>query len=232
MIDATTGDTPASSRLGSRILSSARLLDGGNADYTWITNYSIKFHTCVTTTDYYGGYFGGDGDNNNNNENYNYYNNGNDDNNRANWNGVYEQRLVHFKLCPAESCTTSCTNGADYVINMNLFVQAYVESKMTSQEYNCEMVRENCYCDDANDDQMCQYACFQNAGLDYCEEEQDGGFDLAEAAECVEMEVDEDAAAYYQQQQYVDNNNNNNGNYNYNNNNNNDNGEFAFFIVP
>ena len=60
---------------------------------------------------------------------------------------MYQQRLVHFKLCPTGNCD-SCSNGADYVIDMNAFVEAYIESKLDAQEYNCEMVRENCYNDD------------------------------------------------------------------------------------
>ena len=37
---------------------------------------------------------------------------------------------------------------------MNEYVNAYMESKLEAQEYNCERVRENCYCEDANDDQV------------------------------------------------------------------------------
>lgn len=50
--------------------------------------------------------------------------------------------LVHFKLCPSSSCSSSCAKGADYVVDMNEFVNAYVESKLSVQEYNCE--RKSC----------------------------------------------------------------------------------------
>lgn len=46
--------------------------------------------------------------------------------------------LVHFKLCPSSACSSSCSNSADYVVDMNEFVNAYVESKLSVQEYNCE----------------------------------------------------------------------------------------------
>lgn len=70
---------------------------------------------------------------------------------------MYKQRLIHFKLCPTGSCDSKCTYGADYVVDMGVFVEAYIESKLDAQEYNCEMVRENCYCDNANDDEACEY---------------------------------------------------------------------------
>ena len=87
-----------------------------------------------------GGYFGGE-------------EGGND---RQNFNGMYKQRLVHFKLCPTGYCGSSCANGADYVVDMGLFVQTYLQSKMEAQEYDCEMVRENCNCENANDDEACE----------------------------------------------------------------------------
>ena len=54
-------DIPATSRLGSRILSKARMLEGNNdQSYTsWVAGYSIKFDRCVSSQNYYGGYFAG-----------------------------------------------------------------------------------------------------------------------------------------------------------------------------
>ena len=134
------------SKVGQKVLSKARRLDGDD-NMQWATNYSLRFEKCATSTDYYGGYFGGNGENNNNN------------NNRNGYNGVYEQRLVHFKLCPTDECGSgSCTNGGDYVMDMNEFVEAYLEHKMEEQEAQCESVAENCYCDNANDDQVSAYS--------------------------------------------------------------------------
>ena len=133
-----TSDIKASSKLGGRILSQARQLDGDN--FSWIAGYSLKFEKCATSDEYYGGMYGGE------------ENNGNQ---QGGYMGMYKQRLVHFKLCPSGN-SGSCSNGADYVIAMPLFVEAYIESKMDAQEYNCEMVAENCYCENANDDEACE----------------------------------------------------------------------------
>mmetsp|Transcript_8114 Transcript_8114/g.17584 ORF Transcript_8114/g.17584 Transcript_8114/m.17584 type:complete len:407 (+) Transcript_8114:129-1349(+) len=200
-----TADIPATSKLGSRILSASkqRNLDGDN--FSWVAGYSIKFIKCATSDDYYGGYFGGE------------ENGGND---RQNYNGMYKQRLVHYKLCPTGSCD-SCSNGADYVIDMNVFVEAYIESKLDAQEYNCEQVRENCYYDD-------ETQCYMNAGLDYCGDNDNNNnnqngqgeqFQLEDAVECSELEVDDEALQYYyyqqqgnnQQQYYNQNGQNQNG---------------------
>eukprot|EP00804_Cyclotella_cryptica_P029510 CCRYP_011309-RA/>CCRYP_011309-RA protein AED:0.05 eAED:0.05 QI:216/1/1/1/1/0.66/3/1144/127 len=99
-----TSDIPASSKMGSRLLSKARMLENNNnnGDISWISGYSLKFEKCATSNDYYGGYFGGNGNNNNQNQN-----------NRNGYNGMYQQRLVHFKLCPSSSCS-SCDGQSNY----------------------------------------------------------------------------------------------------------------------
>jgi len=244
VIDLSTGDIPANSELGNRILSKARALNNNNNnknynyDYSWVTGYSIKFNQCTTTSNYYGGYFGGNNNNNNKNNN----------NNRADYQGVYEQRLIHFKLCPSSSCSSKCEGGADYVVDMNEFVNAYVESKLSAQEYNCERVRENCYCEDIDDDQACEASCYASAGLDYCEQNQNNNnnnnnnknqFNLQEALECRRLEVGEDAMEYIyykyadQLNQFYQYNYNQNGNNNNNNNNNNNkkNGNVCWTIL-
>ena len=133
-VELPTSDIDASSKLGGRILAASRP-EGRqleNDNFTWIAGYSIHFVMCATSDEYYGGNWGG------NNKNQN----------RNNYNGMQKQRLVHYKLCPTGS--SSCSNSADYVIDMNMFVEAFIESKLDAQEYNCEMARENCYNDDEN----------------------------------------------------------------------------------
>jgi hypothetical protein len=106
----------ASSPIGRSLLSKARSLEGAD-NFGWVSNYSIKFEKCATSTDYYAAqYFGGNGQNN-----------GNQDN-RNGFGGMYEQRLVHFKLCPSDSCG-SCSKGGDYVIDLvswNLVMLSFV----------------------------------------------------------------------------------------------------------
>lgn len=56
-----TPDVSASSKIGARLLSKARQLEGNkDGDITWISGYSLKFQKCATSKDYYGGYFGGE----------------------------------------------------------------------------------------------------------------------------------------------------------------------------
>jgi len=229
-VEIPTNDISATSNLGRGLLSKARALENNDGAYTWVSGYSIKFEKCATSQDYYGGYFGGEGGNNNNNNN----------NNRNGFNGMYQQRLVHFKLCPSNSCSTSCTNGAEYVIDMNDFVEAYIESKLTAQEYDCEKQRESCEysCQNANDDQTCESNCYVNAGMDYCVEEnnqnnnnnQGVNFQLEDAVECKRLDIDKDALQYYFYNNGGSNNNAYN-NYNYNRNGG-GNGEMELFVGP
>lgn len=199
----------AATKTGNNLLSKARRLDGGD-EFTWIAGYSLKFHSCTESEDYYGGQ--GNGNNNYNGQyynnqaygnaqngngrkleqNYNYYNGGNQEK------GMYQQKLVHFRLCPSDSCWR-CKNGAEYVVTLNDFVDAALESQMSALEYRCEQVRENCYCQNANSEEQCLYSCFKNAGLAECADNMyEGEFDVQEAVECTQLEVDdEDAVKNY-----------------------------------
>ena len=87
-----TADIPAASKLGARVLAASRQLDG-NDNFAWIAGYSIKFEKCASSEEYYGSSFGGENDNDNNN-------------NQNGYNGMYQQRLVHYKLCPTGACDT------------------------------------------------------------------------------------------------------------------------------
>jgi len=205
----------AASKAGSRLLSKARRLENNDnsVDSTWVAGYSLKFHSCVANQDYYGGYFAnGEGDDQNANQGNYYYS----DAQRNGYQGMYVQQLVHFKLCPTGSCTF-CQNGADYVVDLSDFVDAYLEAKMTAIQYKCERVRENCYCENAYSADACLYGCMQNAGLGESDCVENGGqnqnsFNLQEAVECMKVDVDEDAIqGYYtangQQQQEGNQNN-------------------------
>ena len=192
---------------------------------TYIQTQSICIHRCVTSQDYYGGYFADNqdnaaanyeynGDNNNEEEGADenaeqeaqaygnsYYNN----EQRNDYEGMYYQKLVHFKLCPSNSCW-QCKNGADYVVELNDYVDAVLEAQMTAKEYNCEHVRENCYCGSASSEEECLAGCYSNAGLTYCTEvEEDTSFDLQKAIECMNLEVDKDKLAEFYNTQ-ADNN--------------------------
>jgi hypothetical protein len=111
------------------------------------TNLVLLFIALVNTLllRYYGGYFGG---NNNGQQQQN------NNNNRANYAGLYEQRLVHFKLCPAKTCGHGCSGGGDYVIDMNEYVRTYIEYQQELVEAKCEAVREACNCEDTDDNEV------------------------------------------------------------------------------
>jgi hypothetical protein len=94
--------------------------------------------------------------------------------------------MVKFGLCPSDESCGSCGKGkAQYVVNMNDFIDAYTEMQMNAQEQLCENIRENCYCDDVDDDDACENQCYTNAGLDNCiEYDGDEEFDAQEYLEC------------------------------------------------
>ena len=97
---------------------------------------------------------------------------------------LYSQNLVRFALCPENTCS-SCSGGGEYVVNMLEFVDAYTEAKLEEQEMACENIRENCYCDNANDDEVCENTCYTNAGMDVCiEYEGQEEFEIQRYLEC------------------------------------------------
>jgi hypothetical protein len=166
------GGIPASSEFGTRLLNAAtvvepaRHLDQNNGyDYTFLVNYSIKYTGCNSITQ------------------VNAQQNGNNNNNQG-ASMLYTQQLVRFSLCPTDSCS-SCSGGGQYVVNMVDFVDSYTEAKLSAQEYACETVRENCDCEGANDDDVCEAACYTTAGLTNCIN-YDGGddFDIQKYLEC------------------------------------------------
>lgn len=109
---------------------------------------------------------------------------------------MYVKQMVHFRLCPTGQCTF-CQNGADYVVDLSVFIDAYLEGKMTALQYKCEQVRENCYCDQAYNADACLATCMTNAGLGEsdCVEgnEDNNNFSVQAAVECTKLEVDETA---------------------------------------
>eukprot|EP00980_Cylindrotheca_fusiformis_P008526 scaffold1807_cov140-Cylindrotheca_fusiformis.AAC.18 len=164
------GSIPADSKAGMSLMSQARKLDQNNNqdddDVTWMAGYSIKYLGCSSLLQVReeGG--------------------GEEESN------LFTMNMVKFGLCPSDKSCNSCGNGkAQYVVNMEAFVNAYTEMKMNKQEQACENVRENCNCDNANDDEACENQCYEDAGLSDCiEYEGDEEFDAQEYLECRELE--------------------------------------------
>lgn len=181
---------PTDSKMGKRLLSKARRLENQNQndeEADWLSGYSIKYEGCSSLIQVREEGGGDEGI-------------------------LYTQNLVKFVICPGNSgdCANCGSGIAQYVVNMGEFVETYVEMKEQMKEQECEMIREYCYCDNANDDEACENQCYVDADKTECiEVEGQEQMDVAAMLECEEM-----AGADGQ---------NNNGNYNYGNTNNNNN---------
>lgn len=183
-----------SSRLGKQLLASAQRVDtpeqrnleqDAELDLSWILNYSIKFQGCHHITQW------------------------NDEADGGEDVRIATRRLVRFRLCPSDSCDSSSSGGCsssygEYIVDMDVFLELYMQDKMELQEYTCEYYEMNkCKCndddqnqrDDAWEEEDCLNECFYNYGLDYCvEEEMDDQagepFELEEYMECREFRAD------------------------------------------
>jgi len=168
------GDLTADSVLGNRILSNARRLDENEeADFSWVTGYSLKIQGCFHVSQ---------------------------------WNAeaqdeedvrIMTKRLVRFRLCPASSCDTSCDSGyGDYIIDMNMYVDSYIEAKEEMEEEACRNLEENvCDCEEGDDDQfdeeVCMSQCYADNDMSYCDKDEDA-FEVNEYLECAQFEAPDD----------------------------------------
>jgi len=109
------------------------------------------------------------------------------------------QQLVSFRLCPNDS---SCSKGGEYVLQLRDFVESYLETKEEVEEAQCEEVAANCDCDNYyGDDNACLAGCYSDAGLDFCQvDEDEEQFDAKDYLECREAEFENDD--YYNENKY------------------------------
>jgi len=179
-------NVPTGSKTGKRLLAKARRLENnGNDDQEadWLAGYSIKYDSCsslIQVREEGGG---------NDEEGF-----------------LYTQNLIKFVVCKGSSSGCSdCGSGiAQYVVSMIEFVEIYTEMKQEKQEAACEMIAEYCYCDNANDEDVCENQCYIDADMSECiqyDGQEDN--DIAALLECEAMEGADG-----------NDNNNNNGNYN------------------
>ena len=140
------GSLSTDSTLGKSILSSARRLDDGEVDYSWMANYSLKYQGCHhiktwNTNAYY------------------------EDDVK-----VKTDRLIRFRLCPSKHCnnrgSTGCSKGyGDYVVDIDTYVSAHVEALRRQDEIKCEnYVYKHCDCYDNDDNEQqeyCEYDCYK-----------------------------------------------------------------------
>jgi hypothetical protein len=98
----------------------------------------------------------------------------NDEANEENDVRVLTKRLVRFRLCPSNSCSSSktdgCSNGyGSYVVDLNTFMNAYFEVTRKATENECAAyLQNNCECSDNGSGETCQYDCLADAGLESC----------------------------------------------------------------
>ena len=134
------------------------LADNGERDVTFVAKYSIRYLGCASIIQLA------------------------EENNDGGM--LQAKHLVRFALCPTDACS-ACKNGGEYVVNMAEFVDSYTEFKLNEQEYTCEMIREGCYCDNANDDEVCENTCYTDQGHDECiEYEGEEEFEIQRYLEC------------------------------------------------
>mmetsp|Transcript_14966 Transcript_14966/g.23216 ORF Transcript_14966/g.23216 Transcript_14966/m.23216 type:complete len:533 (-) Transcript_14966:87-1685(-) len=121
---------------------------------------------------------------------------------------IITKRYVRFRLCPMKSCKDSHENGCtseygDYIIDLNMFVDAYLADAIEVDKYSekfmkrseiraCRTIINSCGCrqqwnDDWYDWEDCFNDCIEDQNADYCEDykeylepEQMQGRELAE----------------------------------------------------
>jgi hypothetical protein len=151
----------AGSELGRTLLMQSRNLEQQEYDWetamAWLSGYSVKFQGCHQIKQW------------------------NDQADEQNDVRIQTKRLVRFRLCPSDQCSASkaagCSSGyGDYVVDMDTFVQSYVQGRIQQQQYDCQYhLLKNCDCDkdgdhddDSFNEEYCQYDCFNDAGLYQC----------------------------------------------------------------
>lgn len=141
----------ANSQLGMHVMSNARRIEDGNEqDFTWVSGYSLKYQGCHHVTQW------------------------NEEANEGEDVRLETKRLVRFRLCPTSTCSASsgggCPSGyGDYIIDMNTFIEGYMENKEQVEQYQCEYTSQVvCNCENADDRESCEYSCFDSNNMKYC----------------------------------------------------------------
>jgi hypothetical protein len=182
----------ASSKVGSIIMANARRLDqNGDISYTWVSDYSIKFQGCHHISQW------------------------NDEADGEEDVRIATKRLVRFRLCPSNTCSVDnsggCSSGyGDYVIDMNVYLEAFLESVGDYNEARCEYLEAQSGCEGANNEEYCLYDYYAANGVaDVCADgnpyqnnynngDQQEAFDISEYTECVEANMNGgNGQAYY-----------------------------------
>lgn len=171
-------------------MSQARRLNEGNSDYAFVGQYSIKFQGCHHVQQW--------------NSNVENQDNGNNEDRVR----IMTKRLVRFRLCPIDSCNSERSSGCsskfgDYIVDMNTFVAAYMQSMEDQKEQVCGDVENDCnnYCADSESQEDCLSACYDTNDAAFCLEEDLAatyGFDVDTYLACAQMNMNNnDGVEYY-----------------------------------
>lgn len=192
------------------LLTNVRGLEEDASVYSWMINYSLKFTSCHTVTEY------------------------NVDNDGAGY--VYKQKLIEFKICPTGTCDSAC-EGGDYLVPLEDYATAYAEQQVIDKAYACAQAKQSCACDEKEDraleeeeekeeeeegdeeeeeeeseeeeeEEDCEETCYQSAGLDYCigQESDEGSgegddgneeLDMEDYIQCQEFDMNDDGSDQY-----------------------------------
>eukprot|EP00587_Corethron_hystrix_P009314 CAMPEP_0113313264 /NCGR_PEP_ID=MMETSP0010_2-20120614/9758_1 /TAXON_ID=216773 ORGANISM="Corethron hystrix, Strain 308" /NCGR_SAMPLE_ID=MMETSP0010_2 /ASSEMBLY_ACC=CAM_ASM_000155 /LENGTH=363 /DNA_ID=CAMNT_0000169243 /DNA_START=166 /DNA_END=1257 /DNA_ORIENTATION=+ /assembly_acc=CAM_ASM_000155 len=128
-----------------------------------------------------------------------YYNVGDDENGGDDQGDdvLSTNKFVIFKLCNSNSCSLGCNyDYAEYVVDMDTYIQSMIEMKNESIENMCNSCEENCQADDqygnlSDDCQSCMNECEGYENL-----EDNGYGDASQFTECMGGNGDDDAAYY------------------------------------
>jgi hypothetical protein len=185
------GSIKADSELGMKLLSKARRLEeNGEVDFTWVSNFSIKFQGCHHVSQ------------------WNDEADGNEDVR------IETKRLIRFRLCPTDTCAADSNVGCssdygDFIIDMNTFLGTYYEAVDNYNTYKCEYTAQQlCDCEDGDDKgddfdpELCEYDCYVEHNMaDICadrnpyeddQQQQAEEFNLADYVECQRAEIRND----------------------------------------
>lgn len=169
------------SKLGHKIMEHARRLEDDGQDYSWVSNFSIKFQGCHHISQW------------------------NDEADGQEDVRIATKRLVRFRLCPTQMCTlesaSGCSSGyGDYVIDMNIYLEAFLESVAEYNAAKCEYLEQTSGCDNDNGD-YCLYDYYAANGMadicadgnpyqnNYNGDDDANGFDLADWTECAQANL-------------------------------------------
>jgi len=170
------------SKLGNKIMSNARQLENDDGvDYSWVQNFSIKFQGCHHISQW------------------------NDEADGQEDVRIATKRLVRFRLCPTNMCTLESASGCsagygDYVIDMNIYLEAFLESVNEYNEAKCEYLEATSGCDEDGGD-YCLYDFYSANGMadicadgnpyqnNYNGDDDANAFDLADWTDCAQADL-------------------------------------------